>query len=113
MLNPITIVEEQIVLTQHTAENGYRCSDLTCICHSEPEQEFTREQIIAWFGHIVRNDTASHRIIGVYRLTDIGAPAWIIFDQTVGIVTQMPLEVAHVVVVRNGKLSMCATEEVK
>jgi len=111
MMNPITILQEQIVLTAHTAENGYRCSDPQCPCHAE--QEFTREQISVWFGHIVRNDTASHRIVGVYRLTDIGAPAWIIFDQTVGIVTQIPLEVAHVVVVRNGKLSMCASEELK
>jgi hypothetical protein len=35
MNTPIIIpMEDELI---HTAENGYRCDDLTCPCHDEPE----------------------------------------------------------------------------
>ena len=39
---PVAILEEQIVVDRHTAENSYQCGNPRCICHKDHREQAQR-----------------------------------------------------------------------
>lgn len=99
IVSPITIPMEDALL--HTDSHPY-CSDPECPCMPDAQA------IAAFFMGIEKAGTQPHRVAGIYR-PDLPVPAWLLYDQTAGIVSGLPLEVCHCITVEDGKLSLCYT----